>query len=64
MSFKSVQKYNKNNRKTVTMKTITMLTISFCVSVLVSYAQVKNANTVTVPISLDHNRILVDAEMQ
>jgi len=46
------------------MKTKTLLSISFYVLVLVSYAQVKNTKSVTVPVSLDHNRMLVDAEMQ
>jgi hypothetical protein len=46
------------------MRNIFILTICLCVLSLISYSQVKNCKSVTVPIILDHNRMLVDAEMQ
>lgn len=41
-----------------------ILTVVFCISSTDATSQVKNARSVTVPVSLDHNRMLVDAEMQ
>ncbi len=46
------------------MKKILILTITLCISFMSLKSQVKNSNSVTVPIVLDHNRMLVDAEMQ
>jgi hypothetical protein len=46
------------------MKTFLSLTACLCISFLAAHGQVKNNNSVTVPIILDHNRMLVEAEMQ
>jgi hypothetical protein len=46
------------------MKIILTLTVCLCISFLDVNSQVKNSSSITVPFVLDHNRMLVEAEMQ